>query len=214
MNSRLRLLAALLLVLVVGATATACGTDSLHSAMGHDSSDMSHDGMMGGDDGDGTTHSAAQMGTGRHADVMFTQQMIPHHQQAVAMADLALDPTHEASAAVKDLATRIKTAQTAEIADMNAWLQEWGADPVSGQMMDHSAMGMMSAADMTALEAAKGAAFDRLWLEGMITHHEGALMMASHIAARGDDPRVQKLSAAIERSQTAEIAEMKKLLGQ
>lgn len=205
MSSRLRVLAAVLLTLVVGVTATACGTDSLHSAMGHDDSSMSHDGM---------THSPAQMGTGRNADVMFTQQMIPHHQQAVAMADLALDPAHEASPAVQDLATRIKTAQTAEIADMNAWLQEWGADPVSGQMMDHSAMGMMSAADMTALEDAKGAAFDRLWLEGMIQHHEGALMMASHIAERGDDPRVQKLSASIDQSQTAEIAEMKQLLGQ
>ena len=61
--------------------------------------------------------------------------------------------------------------------------------------------------------SAKGAAFDRLWLEGMILHHDGALMMASHIDARGDDPRVQDLSAAIEKSQTTEIAEMKQLLG-
>ena len=65
-----------------------------------------------------------------------------------------------------------------------------------------------------ALEDAKGTTFDRLWLEGMIQHHEGALMMASHIADRGDDARVQKLSGAIEQSQTAEIAEMKQLLGQ
>lgn len=205
MHTRLRMLAAVLLTLAVGVTAAACGTDSLHDAMGHDTSGMSHDGM---------THSPAQMGTGRDADVMFTQEMIPHHQQAVVMADLALDPSHEASPAVQDLATRIKTAQTAEIADMTAWLKAWGADPVSGQMMDHDGMGMMSAAAMTALENAKGPAFDRLWLEGMIAHHEGALMMASHIADRGDDARVQKLSEAIDQSQTAEIAEMKKLLGQ
>lgn len=205
MSTRIRLAAAILLALTVGVVATACGTDSFHSAMGHDDTGMAHDGM---------SHSPAQMGTGREADVMFTQQMIPHHQQAVTMADLALDPAHEASPAVRDLATRIKTAQAAEIADMKAWLAAWGADPVSGDMMDHDGMGMMSAASMTALEQAKGPTFDRLWLEGMIQHHEGALMMASHIADRGEDAQVQQLSEAIDQSQTAEIAEMKQLLGQ
>lgn len=112
MTSRIPLLATVLLVLVVGVAATACGADSLHSAMGHDSSDMSHNDMMGGSASGAMTHSAAAMGTGHTADVMFTQQMIPHHQQAVDMANLALDPAHEASPAVKNLATRIKTAQT------------------------------------------------------------------------------------------------------
>ena len=200
MKTRARVLMAILLTLAVGVTATACGTDSMHSAMGHNDSTMHH--------------SPEQMGTGRDADVMFSQQMIPHHQQAVTMADLALDPAHEASPAVQDLALRIKTAQAVEVADMKAWLEEWGADPVSGQMMDHGSMGMLSGDAMTALENAKGPAFDRLWLEGMIQHHEGALTMASHIAERGDDARVQKLSVAIEQSQTAEIAEMKQLLGQ
>jgi uncharacterized protein (DUF305 family) len=167
---------------------------------------MGHDEMT-------ATHSADQMGTGQKADVMFVQEMLPHHQQAVEMANLALDPAHQASPAVKDLATRIKTAQAAEIVDMNAWLVEWGADPIDGQM-DHDAMGMMSSADMAALAAAKGAAFDRLWLAGMIMHHEGALTMASHIATRGDDARVQQLSDAIEQSQAAEIAEMRALLNQ
>ena len=200
MNSRFRLLATVLLAIAASVAATACGTDSMHSAMGHNDSTMHH--------------SPEQMGTGRDADVMFSQQMIPHHQQAVTMADLALDPAHEASPAVQDLALRIKTAQAAEVADMKAWLEAWGADPVSGHMMDHDSMGMMSGDAMIALEDAKGTTFDRLWLEGMIQHHEGALMMASHIADRGDDARVQKLSVAIEQSQTAEIAEMKQLLGQ
>jgi len=172
---------------------------------------MGHDEMT-------ATHSADQMGTGQKADVMFVQEMLPHHQQAVEMADLALDPAHQASPAVMDLATRIKTAQSAEIISMNAWLVEWGADPIDGQMdhgnMDHNGMGMMSSADMTALAAATGAAFDRLWVEGMISHHEGALMMASHIAHRGADARVHDLSGAITKSQTAEIAEMRALLNQ
>ena len=80
--------------------------------------------------------------------------------------------------------------------------------------MDHDAMGMMSSDDMKALADAKGAAFDRLWVEGMIMHHEGALTMASQIATRGDDARVQQLSDAIEQSQTAEITEMRALLNQ
>ena len=193
-----------LLALVVGLGASACGSDTIHDAMHHDGSDMAHSGTM---------HGAEQMGTGRQADVMFTQQMIPHHQQAVDMADIALDPTHQASAEVRDLAARIKSAQTAEIVDMRAWLAEWGAASDGGHG-DHMAMGMMSGADLSALDQAKGAAFDRLWLTGMIAHHEGALMMASHIAARGDDPRVHKLAASIDQSQTAEIREMKELLGQ
>jgi uncharacterized protein (DUF305 family) len=199
MHTRFRLFATLLILAAVAITGSACGSGSDHAAMGHD--DMA------------ATHSADQMGTGPEADVMFVQEMLPHHQQAVEMADLALDPAHQASPAVMDLATRIKTAQAAEIVDMNAWLVEWGADPIDGQM-DHDAMGMMSSADMAALAAAKGAAFDRLWLAGMIMHHEGALTMASHIATRGDDARVQQLSDAIEQSQAAEIAEMRALLNQ
>ena len=204
MKTRFRLFATLLILAAVAITGSACGSGSDHAAMGQD--EMT------------TTHSADQMGTGQEADVMFVQEMIPHHQQAVEMANLALDPARQASPAVMDLAMRIKTAQTAEIVDMNSWLVEWGADPIDGQMdhgnMDHDAMGMMSSDDMTALAAAKGAAFDRLWLEGMIMHHEGALTMASHIATRGDDARVQQLSDAIEQSQTAEITEMRALLNQ
>jgi uncharacterized protein (DUF305 family) len=204
MKTRFRLFATLLILAAVAITGSACGSGSDHAAMGHD--EMT------------TTQSADQMGTGQEADVMFVQEMIPHHQQAVEMANLALDPARQASPAVMDLAMRIKTAQTAEIVDMNSWLVEWGADPIDGQMdhgnMDHDAMGMMSSDDMTALADAKGAAFDRLWLEGMIMHHEAALTMASHIATRGDDARVQQLSDAIEQSQAAEIAEMRALLNQ
>jgi uncharacterized protein (DUF305 family) len=196
------LFATLLILGAIAITGSACGSD--HAAMGdHDMA---------------ATHSADQMGIGQKADVTFVQEMIPHHQQAVEMANLALDPAHQASPAVMDLATRIKTAQAAEIVDMDAWLVEWGADPIDDQLdhgnMDHDAMGMMSSVDMAALAAAKGAAFDRLWLEGMIMHHKGALTMASHIAARGDDARVQQLSDAIEQSQAAEITEMRALLNQ
>ncbi len=204
-----RLLSVITLVLIVGLTSAACGSDSIRGALGQNDHDM------------GMNDAAAQMGTGRQADVMFTQEMIPHHQQAVAMADLALDSTHQASHAVQDLARRIKAAQTTEIVDMRTWLKEWGVDDTSGGM-DHGdmgndsgmGMGIMSDAAMTKLESAQGADFDRLWLEGMIIHHEGALTMAAHIAERGDDARVQTLSTNIAQSQAAEIAEMRKLLAQ
>jgi|694.fasta_scaffold47442_2 uncharacterized protein (DUF305 family) len=207
MRSRFTAFAAVLLIVAVGGVAAACGTGSDHSAMGHDDAGTTHDGM---------SHNSEQMGTGREADVMFTQEMIPHHEQAVEMADLALDPVREASPAVQALAKRIKAAQSAEIVDMKAWLREWDAAATSEHMehMGENGMGMMSTAQMTALSEATGAAFDRLWLEGMIEHHEGALMMASHIAERGEDPRVQQLSQAIDSSQTAEITEMKQLLDQ
>jgi uncharacterized protein (DUF305 family) len=194
MRSRFTAFAAVLLIVAVGGVAAACGTGSDHSAMGHDDAGTTHDGM---------SHNSEQMGTGREADVMFTQEMIPHHER-------------EASPAVQALAKRIKAAQSAEIVDMKAWLREWDAAATSEHMehMGENGMGMMSTAQMTALSEATGAAFDRLWLEGMIEHHEGALMMASHIAERGEDPRVQQLSQAIDSSQTAEITEMKQLLDQ
>ena len=157
---------------------------------------------------------AGRVDVGREADVMFSQEMIPHHQQAVDMADLALDPARGASPAVQDLARRIRAAQAAEIADMRAWLGEWGAPAAGGGHMgdDHAGMGMLSEEQLQALAAAEGAAFDRLWLEGMIEHHEGALVMASHIAERGEDPRVAELSASIDETQQAEIDEMRRLL--
>ncbi len=216
LNSRTarRFVSVITLVLVVGLTTAACGSDSIRGALGQNDHDM---GAMGQD---GATE---MMGTGRDADVMFVQQMIPHHQQAVVMADLALDSTHQASPAVQELARGIKAAQTTEIADMRTWLKEWGVDDTSGDMgMDHGdmgddsgmGMGMMSDAEMTKLESAQGADFDRLWLEGMIVHHNGALTMAAHMGELGDDARVQTLITNIEQSQTAEIAEMRKLLAQ
>ncbi len=213
-----RLVSVITLVLIVGLTSAACGSSSINGAMEQEGHDM---GAMGQDGDDmGMTDAATQMMvTGRDADVMFVQQMIPHHQQAVVMADLALDSKHQASPAVQELARGIKAAQTTEIADMRTWLKEWGVDDTSGGMgMDDSGMGMgmgmMSDAAMTKLESAQGADFDRLWLEGMIAHHDGALMMAAGMGGSGDDARVETLITNIEQSQAAEIAEMRKLLAQ
>jgi uncharacterized protein (DUF305 family) len=143
------------------------------------------------------------------SDVMFVQMMIPHHEQAVDMAALA--PAAGASPAVRALATKIAAAQAPEIAQMEAMLDRWGV----GQMMDHSGhqmAGMVSDADMERLQEAKGAAFDRLFLQFMIAHHEGAIDMTVDPLSNGQDGELRTLLEAIVETQTAEIAEMEAML--
>lgn len=154
------------------------------------------------------------------ADVTFAQGMIPHHQQAVAMADLATGRAQHPQ--VHDLAARIKKAQDPEIATMTGWLREWGAAAPTTAMggMDHGNMdqgamtGMMSPEQTGQLEQAKGAAFDRLFLELMTEHHRGAIEMAKTEIARGADPRATQLAKAIIDAQQGEITEMTTLLSQ
>ena len=154
-------------------------------------------------------------------DVTFAQGMIPHHQQAVEMAVIALDPAREAGAEVTDLAKRIQGAQGPEIELMTGWLKEWGqsVDGMEGHSMEGMEMadmpgmeGMMTTEEMTGLEAATGPAFDKLWLEMMVRHHEGAVVMSKTVGADGKAPAVKELAGKIISAQEAEIAEMQKLL--
>jgi len=157
-------------------------------------------------DGDESGTDAADLNM---SDVMFVQMMIPHHEQAVEMAELA--PGAGASAEVQELAAEIAAAQGPEITQMEAMLDRWGV----GQMMDHSGhqmAGMVSEADMDRLRAATGAEFDRLFLELMIAHHEGAIAMAQDPLTNGEDPELQTLLDAIVTAQTAEIATMQQML--
>lgn len=146
-------------------------------------------------------------------DVMFAQMMIPHHEQAVQMSELALDnPT--ASPQVQALATQIKAAQGPEIELMQGWLKTWGAPATAGpEHAGHSA-GMMSEADLTTLRAATGAAFDTQWLTMMIDHHKGAVTMAQQVLATTNSQDVRTLAQAIVTSQQAEITTMQGMLGQ
>jgi uncharacterized protein (DUF305 family) len=144
-----------------------------------------------------TVQSAADF---NDADVMFAQMMIPHHEQAIEMSDIALDPTVGASDVVKSLATRIKGAQDPEITTMKAFLTTWKKGLTPDSSMDHSGSmsGMLSGEDITKLSSLRGAEFDRAWMTGMIAHHEGAIEMAKEVLQDGKD---------------TEILEMKKLLG-
>ncbi len=148
------------------------------------------------------------------ADVMFAQMMIPHHEQAIEMSDIALDPTVGAGDAVRDLADRIKGAQDPEIQAMKGFLGSWGASTEMDPSMDHSDMmsGMVSAEEMTRLGTLRGAEFDRAWMAAMIAHHEGAIDMAKYVLNSGQNGEVKTLANSIIAGQSAEITEMKSLL--
>jgi uncharacterized protein (DUF305 family) len=146
--------------------------------------------------------------------------MIPHHQQAVQMAEMAAD--RASSAAVKDLASRIREAQDPEIRTMSGWLKTWGEDvPSAMPDMDHSGghsggsdmAGMMDGKDMDALSKASGKAFDTMFLTMMVEHHEGAVEMATTEKDKGEYGPATELADAVITAQTAEIREMNKLLG-
>lgn len=163
-----------------------------------------------------TADSASPAGNEHNeADVTFAQGMIGHHQQAIEMAEIALDPTRRAGPIVMDLASRIHAAQQPEIDTMTAWLDAWG-EPVAMETSgghDMSTMeGMMSAEDMDALAALTADDFDREWLTMMIAHHEGAIAQSETVEAEGQSPDVRSLAGQIITAQTAEITEMQGLL--
>ncbi|ANZ40001.1 hypothetical protein BBK82_32110 [Lentzea guizhouensis] len=146
--------------------------------------------------------------TNNAADVTFARGMVPHHEQALEMARLV--PDRSSDDQVRRLAQRIEEAQDPEITQMTAWLEKWGEKP--GAHAGHDMAGMMSQDDMTKLEKASGAEFDKMWLEMMVEHHEGAVEMARTELEDGRDPEAKKLAQAIIDGQQQEIAEMKDLL--
>ncbi|MFD9412594.1 DUF305 domain-containing protein [Streptomyces sp. NPDC059989] len=155
----------------------------------------------------------AQQGEHNAADVTFAQGMIPHHQQAIEMADLAA--TRAESAEVKKLAGEIKKAQDPEIKTLSGWLTSWGEKvPAEGEGHGgHDMSGMMTAEEMKQLESSSGKAFDTAFLKLMVKHHEGAVAMAKTEQSEGAYQPAKDMAAAIITSQSAEIARMKTLLG-
>ena len=143
-------------------------------------------------------------------DIAFVTQMIPHHQQAVEMADILLGKTG-VDPRVVDLATQIKAAQGPEITTMTSWLKSWGQpspEPMDGMAMD----GMMSPDDMNALTNASGADSSKLFLQQMIQHHQGAIDMANEELSTGKNADALALAKTIADAQTAEIAKMNEIL--
>lgn len=159
------------------------------------------------------------------ADANFMRGMIHHHAQAVLMAKWA--PTHGAGADLQRLAERIVVAQQDEIALMQTWLKEKGEpvpEPSPGPMRmtmpdgtahDMLMPGMLSAAELEQLDAARGVEFDRRFLTFMIRHHEGALDMVEELfGSRGaaNDEDTFRLASDVFADQTTEIRVMKEML--
>jgi uncharacterized protein (DUF305 family) len=138
------------------------------------------------------------------ADLKFAEEMIPHHEQAILMSDIAL--TNSTSDEILALARDIKAAQAPEIEQMGSWTGV-RASTHMGHMMD----GMLSDEQIQQLRDSEGATFDRLFLEGMITHHQGAIKMAQKVVS-SKNMKVADLAAAIIDAQEKEIAFMQELI--
>lgn len=199
-------LAGMLTLAACGSDTDAAGPAATPSRRTHDMSTM--------------TSSPSAVGTpasGNHnaADSAFATEMIPHHGQAVEMADLALRSATNAE--VKALASAIKQAQDPEIAQMSGWLRGWG-EPVPDPAMTGmhgggmSKNGMMGEKDMSHLRQASGAEFDRTWLQMMVDHHTGAVAMAQAELRKGVNADAKTLAQAIITGQSNEIGTMNRLL--
>jgi uncharacterized protein (DUF305 family) len=138
------------------------------------------------------------------SDINFAEMMIPHHEQAIEMSEIAFKNTMNSE--VLQLAQEIKEAQAPEIDLMKSW-SGVKVSTHAGHMMD----GMLSEDELDALRGATGAEFDRLFLQGMIKHHQGAIEMAMDVK-NSNSMVVAELSAAIITQQEIEITRMEELL--
>jgi uncharacterized protein (DUF305 family) len=176
--------------------------------------------------------AAPEEDTWNQADVAFVAGMIEHHLQALEIAALA--PDRAESDAVRSFAERVTAAQGPEVHALASWLQARdlavpagaedpggtgprapaGADDGHGAHDAHGdgVAGMLSDEQLAALEAASGAEFDRLWVEGMIQHHQGALDMADVVVVEGRDLFANEIAAETASGQGGEIDRLRDLL--
>lgn len=172
----------------------------------------------------GSATVQAQPATGpryNEADVRFVTGMIGHHAQALEM--VALVPGRATRADVKMMAERIEVSQRDEIAMMERWLRARGeAVPAADSGHAHHGgghahmPGMLTAEEMRSLAAASGAEFDRLFLELMIRHHEGALAMVAELFGTrggGQESEVFHIASEVDADQRMEIDRMRTMLG-
>ncbi|MEV4170281.1 DUF305 domain-containing protein [Nonomuraea sp. NPDC049709] len=145
------------------------------------------------------------------SDVRFAEGMIPHHRQALEMTSLVEART--TTETIRAFARQIAAAQTPEIKAMSAWLTELGR-PIPAEHAHEQATGygMATQEELNALRAARGGAFDRLFLQLMIRHHEGAVKMAGEELAGGRDQRMRMMAKDVYSGQSIEIARMRQVL--
>jgi len=200
---------AAILAVVLATTAAACSNDDDAST----STSTSGVTTTGGE-----TSGAELPDDVNDADVAFVQGMIPHHEQAIEMSEMVIangdDPT------VIALAEQINTAQGPEIDQMNTWLDDWGIEPTGSDRMDGmdgmdgtgGMDGMMSDDEMSVMSDTMGADLDRMFLEMMIRHHQGAIQMAEVELGEGSNAEVLALAQVIIDGQQAEIDQMQSML--
>ena len=184
------LLAAVTVVLVIAVSSAACG----------------------GNPGVATDHN--------DADLTFVDEMLPHHEQAIAMVEMTegrtLDPAFSA------LAEQIRVAQDPEIADLTGWRQKWKVpsesadaddpDEMDGMDMGGAMAGMMTSDQMQRLAQSPDDSFERLWLQMMIEHHRGAIAMAGTEATDGTFAPTVAMARSIQSTQAAQVTQMQSML--
>lgn len=228
-RARRRVLALGVTVLVPALVLSACSPDEEPEAASTPSSIV----LQPGKPGEGSETIAPEDYEGApaqapfsEADADFLSDMILHHGQAVEMSGLV--PERSASDQVKKFAARIDVVQASEVDLMSTWLEEndypvpltaEGGDGSGPRAPEHGhdatdMPGMLTDAEMAELEKATGAEFDRLFLEGMIKHHEGALTMCEEVAGSGSEERVIELATNIAADQMAEIDRMSNMLAE
>ncbi|CAN5776773.1 DUF305 domain-containing protein [soil metagenome] len=166
-----------------------------------------------------TAAELAARGRPQHtpADVHFMQGMIAHHLQAVEMTEMVQERT--SSEAVRMLAGRIEASQADEILQMRSWLESRGEivpDAHAHHAGAHAGMpGMLTREQLARLRASRGAAFDRIFLESMIQHHEGALVMVQELFAAdgGREVEIYQFASHVDADQRMEIDRMRRILG-
>ena len=157
-----------------------------------------------------TTPAPDAAGPFNTADVAFASNMIPHHEQAIELS--ALVPDRSVNPEVIELARAIANAQQPEIDTMNGWLVQWGQQPDPDA--DHRDMaGMVDAGTMAKLASLNGEQFDNLWIQSMISHHQGAIDMAETEIDQGAYSAAIAMARDIITAQQSEVDQMKRMLG-
>jgi uncharacterized protein (DUF305 family) len=185
-----------LIVLLAAAVVSLSVNRNENNVMNNSSGHMGH----------GTSSSSNANYTG--ADIMFLQMMIPHHQQAIDISNLAMKASSDPE--LLELAKIIARDQAAEIKQMKAWLKDAGASEDMGHSMDGMG-GMLNDDELAALSAATGKEFDTLWLKGMTEHHDGAIHMTQMIEDAQNE-NIKAFGAKVIKDQSEQIAQMKKML--
>lgn len=201
MNRKITRVVLFAIIPLTAAVLAACGSGDGSGMPG-----MNHGSMSSPTAVPGADHAAS--------DVQFAQMMIAHHQQAVEMSTLAATRAHDPE--ITTLAAQIKAAQQPEIDTMTGWLNGWGqptAQPSGHDMPGMGAMpGMVSDTEMQQLQQSTGVDFDRMFARMMIGHHNGAIQMAKDEIASGTNPDAKTLAQQVIATQTAEVAQLQKIL--